>query len=100
MDNEIEQAIIKLVHLCKEKNYVLTGILSHTDAGLVGFDSDQNNSEFNEEVNTIRTLIKTKGNIEEFLMELSHVDSPFYDSNDDRTTMYTATNPQILNTTH
>lgn len=92
---EIEILVKQLLEQCKKNNVSVSGVVSQGDV-LLGFS--HNHSSKNEGFNNVDTLIKAKGNLEQFLCELSATERKVELTNE--TTIFANSNPQVFVTSH
>ena len=102
MDFDVKKELKALVLKCRERNIKLTGALEIDDKNkstMIGFSSIEHSALSSEPFNNISTLIKNRGDLDSFFMDLSE-QSFGTTINDDESIIYTRTNPQIFNTKH
>lgn len=102
MNYDVKKELEALVLKCRERNIKLTGALEIDDKNqstMIGFSSMEYNDLNSESFNNISTLVNNRGDLERFLMALS--DRSFGTTlEDDKSLIFTRTNPQIFNTKH
>lgn len=104
--NQIEDAIKQLLIICKEHNVSITGALNDDELELCVFEQIISLSDTKEGFQNISTLVKQKGDIGNFLCELSKTEnankkSNFFESkHDDDAVQFGRSNMQVYKTIH
>lgn len=102
MDRDIEKAVQALVKVCTEKDVALTGAVEFKNSPdgsiLSGFSNQQQANT--QGYKHIHELITAKGNVEDFLLNLSLHEPFFASENDDIACMFGKSNPQVYITQH
>lgn len=95
----LEELVNLLMKESRELGMALTGAINTANGELIGFDNRV--SDKTSEFGHIRSLVRAKGDINDFLLTVSQEDLHFaLNKEDDRSGYFTETNPQIFSTIH
>ncbi|GMQ49646.1 hypothetical protein [Vibrio sp. 10N] len=102
---DIESALELLIMQCKKNNIKLAGALEIESAdaespSVIGFTSTNVKCSQTESFKNIHTMVNTKGDLDQFLMELSTAEPFYHSEEDERSISFGRSNPQIYVTQH